>query len=143
LTGVQLPFRELRFTDYLTEPCEIQDKSSWLLVRISPLEGKNVKIFTATVFLCGEECDWTAEISFPAPDGVRAIWGRVYDILSAIIAKVRTLPNPATLELGLYLEVEDITKPDRCRLAFWELMQNCQQPLSVTWIKQDHQKQGA
>jgi len=99
-----------------------------------------VKIFTATVFLCGEECDWTGEISFPAPQGAPAIWDRVHDLLMATINKVKECPNPAGLEVGIYMEVEELQKPERCRRAFWDLMRNCSQPLSILWRKQPHQK---
>jgi len=94
-----------------------------------------MQILTVTCFLSGQIEEWVGEISFPAPKGPKAIWPRVFEVLHAIGRKCDDFRPGQTVNVGLYLELDELSKTERCRQGFWDLMMNCHNPTSITWRK--------
>jgi len=99
------------------------------------MEDSLMRLFTATVFLTSPKLEWQGEISFPVPDDTKELWNRVFETIYAIKNKAAEFPVGVEVEMGLYLELESLAKVERCRLSFWELMNNCHSPLSIRWRK--------
>jgi len=94
-----------------------------------------MRIFTATVFLHSPQAEWTGEISFPAPIGNQDWWERIYEVIHAVQSKACEFPVGSNVEMGLYLEIEDVNLRNKAQIGFWDLMQNCKTPTSIRWRK--------